>query len=238
MNVAISDIDLRAHEEYEREREQVEGESVVSEIRERGVDAIGIEADVTDPDEVQAMVDTAVDEFGAIDVVIANAGGGVGPNDATLASELQLDHLHETIERNLYGTIYTCLAVAPYMKERESGTIVTVASGAGRQARRDGSYAHYGAAKAGIIMYTKYLAQDVGEHGITANVIAPGYIGTGRLMEAFEKRGIEDVESDTALRRIGTPDDCADVVEFLAGEASDYVTGAVIPIDGGQVRGL
>ncbi|THE66123.1 SDR family oxidoreductase [Salinadaptatus halalkaliphilus] len=238
LNVAVADIDLQAYEEYEREQAQVDEEGVVAELRDHGVDAIGIEADVTDPDAVQAMADAVADEFGRIDIVVANAGGGVGPNDDTLASELDLEHLHATIERNLYGTIYTCLAVAPYMKEQEYGRIVTVASGAGRQARRDGSYAHYGAAKAGIIMYTKYLAQDVGEYGITANVIAPGYIGTGRLMEAFEKRGIEDVESDTALERIGTPEDCADVVEFLTSDAADYVTGAVLPIDGGQVRGL
>lgn len=238
VNVAVGDIDLTAYEEYEREAEQLEAESVEDEIRSRGVEALGIEADVTDSDQVQAMVDTTVEEFGSIDILIANAGGGVGPANDTFASELELEHLHATVERNLYGTIYTCVAAAPYMKERESGKIITVASSAGREARENGSYAHYGAAKAGIVMYTKYLAQDVGKNGITANVIAPGFIGTGRLMESFEQRGVDTVADKTALGRIGTPEDCADVVEFLASDASEYITGAVIPVDGGRVRGL
>jgi len=238
VNVAIGDVDLTAYEAYDREADQLRAESVEEEIRSHDVEALGIEADVTDPDQVQAMVDTTVEEFGSIDILVANAGGGVGPAEDTLASELDLEQLHATVERNLYGTIYTCVAAAPYMKEQQSGRILTVASSAGREARENGSYAHYGAAKAGIIMYTKYLAQDVGEHGITANVLAPGYIGTGRLMESFEKRGVDTVASKTALGRIGTTEDCADVVEFLASDASEYVTGAVIPIDGGRVRGL
>lgn len=238
VNVAIGDVDLAAYEEYERESEQVGAESVEEELQSRGVDALGIEADVTDPDQVQAMVDRTVEEFGSLDVLVANAGGGVGPADDTFASELELDQLHATVERNLYGTIYTCVAAAPYMKGQGSGRIITVASSAGREARENGSYAHYGAAKAGIIMYTKYLAQDVGEYGITANVLAPGYIGTGRLMESFEKRGVDTVAAKTALGRIGNTEDCADVVEFLASDASAYVTGAVIPVDGGRVRGL
>jgi 3-oxoacyl-[acyl-carrier protein] reductase len=238
VNVAIGDINLDSHEEYERESEQLGAENVVEELRNRGVNALGIEVDVTDPDQVQAMVDATVDEFDSIDILVANAGGGVGPADDTFASELETDQLHATVERNLYGTIYTCVAAAPYMKERESGRIITVASSAGREARENGSYAHYGAAKAGIIMYTKYLAQDLGEYGITANVLAPGYIGTGRLMESFEERGVDVVAGNTALGRIGAPEDCAGVVEFLVSDASDYITGAVIPIDGGKVRGL
>lgn len=238
VDVAIADVDLEAYEEYDREAERVEAESVEAEIERRGVRSLGIEADVTDPDQVQAMVETVIDEFGRIDVLIANAGGGVGSVEETHASDLSLDDLHATVERNLYGTIYTCLAVAPHMKEQGDGTIITVASQAGRQATTDGSYAHYGAAKAGVIMYTKYLAQDLGEYGITANVLAPGAIGTGRLMESFERRGVGAIEERIALGRIGTPEDCADVVEFLATDAADYVTGSVIPIDGGMVRGL
>jgi 3-oxoacyl-[acyl-carrier protein] reductase len=238
MDVAIGDIDLAAHEEYDREHEQLEADSVEEEIQNRDVRSIGVEADVTDPDQVQAMVDTVAEEFGGIDVLVANAGGGVGSITDTRASELSLSDLHQTVERNLYGTIYTCIACSEYMKQDRSGNIITVASGAGREARPDGSYAHYGAAKAAIVMYTKYLAQDLGDYGITANVLAPGAIGTGRLMESFEERGVDTIAEDTALGRIGTPEDCASVVEFLASDASDYVTGALIPVDGGRVRGL
>lgn len=235
-NVAIADVDLAAYEEYEREREQVTEESVEAEIESHGVESIGIEVDVTDPAEVEAMAEEVDDAFGSIDIVVANAGGGVGAPDETRASDIPLDDLHATVERNLYGTIYTCMAVAPYMKEQGSGKIITVSSQAGREATPTGGYAHYGAAKAGIIMYTKYLAQDLGEHGVTANVIAPGYIGTGRLMESFERRGVETFEKQVALGRLGEPEDCAPVVEFLASDASRYVTGTVIPIDGGSTR--
>ena len=120
------------------------------------------------------------------------------------------------------------------MKAQGSGKIITVSSQAGRRASSDGGYAHYGAAKAAIIMYTKYLAQDLGPHGIQVNCIAPGYIGTGRLMPMFEAGGVDRLTRSVALRRIGTPEDCARVVGFLAGPESDYVTGTVIPIDGGS----
>jgi 3-oxoacyl-[acyl-carrier protein] reductase len=84
-------------------------------------------------------------------------------------------------------------------------------------------------------MYTRYLAQDLGPDGITVNCIAPGYISTGRLSEMFERIGVERLSRSVALRRLGTPEDCARVVGFLASSASDYVTGALIPIDGGSV---
>jgi 3-oxoacyl-[acyl-carrier protein] reductase len=236
VNVAIADIDLESFDEYARETEQVDADSVEEEIRNRGVESIGVQTDVTDPDQVEQMVDTVVAEFGSVDIAIANAGGGVGPIDDTFASAIAPEHLQATVERNLYGTIYTCVAVAPHMKDQGEGRIITVSSGSGRKARSNGSYAHYGAAKAGVTMYTKYLAQDLGETGITANVIAPGTIGTGRLMESFEREGIDDVAARQAVNRIGTPEDCAEVLEFLALDASDYLTGAVIPIDGGRVR--
>lgn len=235
-NVAIADINLESYTEYEQEQKQVQDENVEAEIERCGVDALGVQTDVTDPEAVDNMAATVNEEFGSIDIVVANAGGGVGAIEETRASELDLDHLHQTIDRNLYGTIYTCLAVAPYMKEQGSGTIVTVSSQAGRIAQEDGSYAHYGAAKAGIIMYTKYLAQDLGGYGITVNAIAPGYIGTGRLTESFERIGVEQIEDQIALERIGETDDCAKVVAFLASDLSDYVTGAVLPIDGGSTR--
>lgn len=236
VNVAIADINLESFDEYDRETEQVDADSVEEEIRNRGVESIGVQTDVTDPDQVEQMVDTVVAEFGSVEIAVANAGGGVGPIDDTFASEIDPEHLQATVERNLYGTIYTCVAVAPHMKAQGEGRIITVSSGSGREARSNGSYAHYGAAKAGVIMYTKYLAQDLGETGITANVIAPGTIGTGRLMESFEREGIDDVAARQAVNRIGTPEDCAEVLEFLALDAPEYLTGSVIPIDGGRVR--
>jgi 3-oxoacyl-[acyl-carrier protein] reductase len=147
---------------------------------------------------------------------------------------MDLAQFDAVLRRNLYGTVHTCTGVAPTMKVQGAGKIITVSSQAGRRASGDGGYAHYGTAKAAIIMYSKYLAQDLGPHGIQVNCIAPGYIGTGRLMPMFERTGTERLARSVAARRLGTPDDCARVVGFLAGADSDYVTGTVIPIDGGS----
>jgi len=125
------------------------------------------------------------------------------------------------------------------MKRRRSGKIITVSSIAGLSASPDGGYAHYGAAKAAIAHYTRYLAQELGPYGITANCIAPGVIATGRIMQTVIPGSINsnrDRSEQVALRRLGTVEDCAKVVEFLATDLSDYVTGAVIPIDGGLLR--
>ena len=150
------------------------------------------------------------------------------------------DLLRLVVEMNLFGTVYTVNAVAPIMKEQRSGKIVTVSSVAGTAPSADGGYAHYGAAKAAIAHYTRYLAQDLGPFGITANCIAPGVITTGRIMQTVipgSIQGNRDRAELVALRRLGTVEDCARVIEFLATDLSDYVTGAVIPIDGGLVRG-
>jgi 3-oxoacyl-[acyl-carrier protein] reductase len=127
--------------------------------------------------------------------------------------------------------VHTVVAAAPAMKEARRGKIITVSSAAGRFPTADGWYADYGAAKAGIIMYTRYLAQELGPYGITANCIAPGFIGTGRLLGYGEVA--EAAADGVPLGRIGTVEDCARVVEFLSTDLSDYVNGAVIPIDGG-----
>ena len=142
---------------------------------------------------------------------------------------------------NLFGTVYAVNAVAPIMKAQRSGRIVTVSSIAGLGPSPDGGYAHYGAAKAAIAHYTKYLAQDLGPFGINANCIAPGVIATGRIMATVVPGSINanrDRSEQIALRRLGTVDDCAKVVEFLTTDLSDYVTGQVIAIDGGMVRSV
>ena len=124
--------------------------------------------------------------------------------------------------------MFTCAAVAPHMKRQGSGKIITVSSTAGVDAK--GGYFPYGTAKAAIIHYTRALAQELGPFGINVNSIAPGIIRTGRLGDRSH------LAETIALRREGTADDCAGVVEFLATDLSDYVTGRTIIIDGGMLR--
>jgi 3-oxoacyl-[acyl-carrier protein] reductase len=183
---------------------------------------------------LEQAIGEVLSQWGQIDIAVCNAGGGLGAPAETTATGTPPELFDAVMQRNLYGTVHTCSLVAPGMKANGYGKIVTVSSQAGRRAGAGGGYAHYGTAKAGIIMYTKYLAQELGPFGITVNCIAPGYIGTGRLSVMFERAGNDRLAQSVALRRIGTPEDCAKVVGFLSGPESDYVTGTVIPIDGGS----
>ncbi|HEV7994650.1 MAG TPA: SDR family oxidoreductase [Stellaceae bacterium] len=238
--LAVADIDLRSYEEFETEAQGMTGETTVAEIEASGGTALGIEVDVRDNTAVEAMLARILREWGRVDVLVANAGGGRGRPMDTKASSLDPALLHLVTEMNLFGTVYSCNAVAPIMKQQRFGKIITVSSIAGTAPSADGGYAHYGAAKAAIAHYTRYLAQDLGPFGITANCIAPGVIATGRIMATVipgSSQSNRDRAELVALRRLGTVEDCAKVVEFLATDLSDYVTGAVIPIDGGLVRG-
>jgi 3-oxoacyl-[acyl-carrier protein] reductase len=238
--VAVADIDLRSYEEFAAEKADMTAAGTVAEIIAAGGAAIGVEADVRDRDAVEAMVARVIAEWGRVDVLVANAGGGRGRPMDTKAGSLDPDLLQLVVAMNLFGTVYSCNAVAPQMKQQRSGKIVTVSSIAGTGPSADGGYAHYGAAKAAIAHYTRYLAQDLGPYGITANCIAPGVIQTARIMQTVipgSSQGNRDRSDLVALRRLGTVEDCAKVIEFLATDLSDYVTGALIPIDGGLVRG-
>ncbi len=238
--VAVADIDLRSYREFEAEAKDMTADSTVAEIEASGGTAIGVAVDVCDPQAVEAMAARIVAQWGRIDVLVANAGGGRGRPVDTKASALDPALLQLVTAMNLFGTIYSVHAVAPVMKRQRSGKIVTVSSVAGMAPSADGGYAHYGAAKAAIAHFTRYLAQDLGPFGITANCIAPGVIATGRIMQNVipgSSQSNRDRAELVALRRLGTVEDCAKVVEFLATDLSDYVTGAVIPIDGGLVRG-
>jgi 3-oxoacyl-[acyl-carrier protein] reductase len=237
--IAVCDLNLRSFEEFEAERRDMTGDSTVAEIEAGGGAAFGIALDVADRPAVDAMVAQVVERWGRVDILVANAGGGRGRPIDTKASTLDSELLELVLQMNLYGTIYCCNAVAPVMKQQRSGKIVTVSSVAGISPSTDGGYAHYGAAKAGIAHYTRYLAQDLGPFGITANCIAPGTIATGRIMQTVipgSSRANADPAARVALRRVGTVEDCARVVEFLTTDLSDYVTGTLIPIDGGLMR--
>ena len=129
------------------------------------------------------------------------------------------------LNNNLMTCMYTCMAVAPYLKRQRSGKIVTVASTGGLVAR--GRYHPYGTAKAAIIYYTRNLAQELGPYNINVNCIAPGIIRTGRLGDKSH------LAPTIPLRREGTIEDCAKVVEFLVTDLSGYVTGKTITVDGG-----
>lgn len=233
-NVGVIDINLQAHLEFEGEKLAPQYETVVDELEALGVKAIGVEADISNETEVNLAIEKVKEYLGEVDILIANAGGGVGAITENRASEINPEQLRIVMDRNFYGTIYSVKAVIESMKRRKTGKIITVSSVTGiRATQSTGAYSHYAAAKASIISYTKNLAQDIGSYNITANVIAPGYIATGRLSEQFEQSGASELKEEVALKRFGTPEDCANVIEFLSTDLSDYVTGTVIDVTGG-----
>jgi 3-oxoacyl-[acyl-carrier protein] reductase len=232
--VAVVDKSLVSYQAFEAERQAMTAASTVEEIRNAGGEAAGYELDVADLAAQEKMAASVTDAWGRIDILVANAGGSQGAPAATRASELDPGDLDVVMKRNFYGTVYSVKAVAPAMKRQRSGKIITIGSTAGLAASPDGSIAHYGAAKAAIAMYTRYLAQELGEYGINCNCVAPGLIATGRIVATVA--GHIDVNA-IPLRRAGAVDDVAALVGFLATSESDYITGAVIPVDGGRTRG-
>ncbi len=235
-DVGVIDINLHSYKDFAKEESALTADTVVEEIRAMGVKAAGAEADISNKEQVDAAVKKIADELGDIDICVCNAGGGSGEFWQNTASTLNFDEYHKIMGRNLDGMIYTVNAVAPMMKKNKYGKIVTVSSHNGIEIGHRGGYVHYATAKAAIRFYTLAASVDLGPYGITVNCIAPGYIATGRLMDQFVKAGVEKYTNHTSLKRLGTPEDCANVVEFLTTDLSDFVTGVTIAVTGGTTQ--
>jgi 7-alpha-hydroxysteroid dehydrogenase len=189
-----------------------------------------IVADVTIEEQVAAAVAFAAQPTGGLDILFANAGGShhVGPFDAA-----DLADVRSTIELNLVGTIVCIKHAVPTMRDRGGGSIIGMSSGAGHFPHR--WLGAYGAAKAGVEEVCRYAAEEFGSDGIRVNVLQPGIIddelmapitGGGRLLEHYL--------ANMPLGRVGTVNDVAEAVRFLAGPESSWITGACLPIDGGH----
>ncbi len=219
-DVVINDIDLKAYLEY---GEEIGAESVTAEIEGFGVRSLGIQADVTDHKQVEEMFRAVEQQFGRLDILINNAGGALFGKD-----------YERTLDVNLMGTVLCCQQAAPIMKRQRSGKIVNVGSRAGLQGHAGGPY---GVSKAAVIHYTKGLAFELGPFNINVNCIAPGWILSSRAIAwgRNEKERREQLEAEIPLGRLGLPEDCSKVVEFLVSDLSDYVTGQTISVCGGAV---
>jgi NAD(P)-dependent dehydrogenase (short-subunit alcohol dehydrogenase family) len=232
-DIVVNDIALDAAKEY---GEELTAETVMDEVRAMGRRSIGIAADVTDQSQVNAMFDQVLKEFGRVDILVTNAGGALvrGPS---FASNIPDDSFRKMMDINLEGTIYCCQAASGPMMEQRSGKIVTVGSQAGLRtsAQSKGGGVSYSVAKAAIHQYTRHLAAELGPYNVNVNCIAPAWILSSRAI-AQGRNSPETrarLEEEIALKRLGTPEDCAKVVEFLVTDLSDYVTGQVIRICGG-----
>ena len=236
-DVVINDIDLHSYRQFD---EKQPADTVVDEVKALGRHSIGIECDAANKQQVDAMFEQILKEFGRIDVLINNAGGLQVRPETSFASSVPEEDLRREVDRNLMSCIFGCQAASIPMKKQRSGRIVNVSSQGGLRGGSTllpgGFYASYGVAKAGIIAYTWYLAGELAPFGINVNCVAPGMIGSARLMKrAFdtEPGRREAFEKMIPLGRIGTPEDCAKVIEFLVTDLSDYVVGQCIRICGG-----
>jgi 3-oxoacyl-[acyl-carrier protein] reductase len=232
-DVVVNDVDLHANREYD-EPLSPGCDTVADEIRALDRRALAVQADVTDEAQVRRMVDETVATLGTIDVLVCNAGGALVRGNS-MASEVPLADFKRMMDINLTGTIISCQAVAPVMKAQHRGKIVTVGSQAGLRSQGGGGGTSYAVAKAAIQHYTRKLAAELGPYNVTVNAIAPGWILSSRAIAGgrASPESRARLEAEISLQRLGEPEDCARVVEFLSTDLSDYVTGQIIPICGG-----
>jgi 3-oxoacyl-[acyl-carrier protein] reductase len=208
-------------------KHQAEAEDVVKRIQAMNKKGLAIQADVSNFADAETMVQTVKEEFGEIDILVNNAGinwDGV----IWKMSEEQWDNV---IDVNLKGYFNYIRAVAPMFREKKSGKIVNVTSINGIRGKF--GQTNYSASKAGIIGLTKTVARELGKYGINVNAVAPGLIETEMIKNAPEN--VRQMALDEiVLKRIGQPDEVANVIVFLCTDLARHVTGEVIKVDGGQ----
>jgi NAD(P)-dependent dehydrogenase (short-subunit alcohol dehydrogenase family) len=231
-DVAIVDVDLSGAAQF---GEQLSAASVAKEIEALGRHSIEVEADLADRQAATEAVQRVHARFGHIDILVNNAGGAITPPERSKPSVVSDNDIRLIFDVNLMSTIYCCQAVTPIMVAQKSGVIVNTSSTAARTVAPGGLLSHYGAAKAAVTHYTRDLASELGPSGIRVNAIAPGVMLTARVQSLAEKRGIgiASEANHVPLRRLGEPEDCVGVIEFLVSDLSRYVTGQCISVCGG-----
>jgi 3-oxoacyl-[acyl-carrier protein] reductase len=206
-------------------------EEVCQKITNGGGRAIAVQADVTRRADVSAMTQRTVDELGPVDILVNNAGSLV---ERLRILELSEERWDEVLDLNLKSAFLCSQAVAASMMERKTGAIVNVTSIAGRNGGALGSI-HYSTAKGGLITFTKGLAKELAAHNVRVNAVSPGVIDT-RYHEQFSTpEMMKAYEGMIPLGRIGTPEEVAKVICFLASDAASFVAGETIEINGGML---
>src|SRR5258706_5464812 len=200
------------------------------EITNGGGSAIVVQADVTRANDVQSLVERTVAELGPIDVLVNNAGSLV---ERLKILELSEERWDEVADLNLKSAFLCCQAVTASMMERKTGAIINVSSIAGRTGGALGSI-HYSAAKGGLITFTKGLAKELGPYGVRVNAVSPGGIDTPYHEQFSSPEMMKSYTNQIPLGRIGTPEEVAKVICFLASDAASYLPGETIEINGGM----
>lgn len=209
---------------YNKSRKQAE--EVASEIESLGGKALLVQVDVSNSESVKNMVNQAEKVFGNIDVLVNDAGISI----SGLLIDMTNEQIQNLVSTNLISTIVCSREVAKNMINARQGRIINISSIWGVVGGSNETV--YSATKAGIIGFSKALAKELGLMNINVNVVAPGAIETD-MMKQYDNQTKQEIVSETALNRLGKPEDVAKVVTFLASDSASYITGQVIRVDGG-----
>ena len=205
-------------------------DETVAEFAKRGFSVAGNACDVSKPDEVQALIDETISRFGSIDVLVNNAGVSWG----AMPEEMTLEQWQKVIDVNLAGCFLMAQAAGRQMLKQGSGSIINIASISGITSSANGPfYAGYVASKAGLIGLTRELAASWGWKGIRVNAIAPGFFHS-RLADSVIDIYERSIQENNIIPRVGNEGELKGVALFLASDASSYVTGQTIAVDGGM----
>ena len=201
-------------------------ENTKKEIEKIGVQILAVKGDVANFEDCENFVKQVIERFGQIDVLVNNAG----ITKDMLLMRMKPDDFKCVIDVNLVGTFNMTRNVIPYMIKAREGRIVNISSVVG--VNGNAGQTNYASSKAGVIGFTKSLARELGSRNILVNAVAPGFIETD-MTAVLNDTVRDEVAKKISLKRMGSAEDVAGVVDFLCGDSSRYVTGTVIPVDGG-----
>lgn len=208
--------------------ENNELEELKKEIENNNVEVLAVQGDVSNFEDCEKIVKETIEKFGKIDVLVNNAG----ITKDMLLARMKEEDFKQVIDVNLVGTFNVTKNVISYMMKAHSGRIINLSSVVGISGNAGQS--NYAASKAGIIGFTKSLAKEVASRNILVNAIAPGFIQTS-MTDVLKDEVKEEIAKAIPLKRMGTAEDVANLVKFLASSDSSYITGQVINVDGGML---
>ena len=209
---------------------EIGAELLRKQIVANGGKAVAIQADVTVASDVESLVKRTVEEFGTVDILVNNAGSLI---ERLRLLEMSEERWDQVVDLNLKSAFLCCKAVASLMMERKTGAIINLSSIAGRNGGALGSL-HYSSAKGGLISFTKGLAKELAPFGVRVNAVSPGVIDTPYHEQFSSPEMMKNYVNAIPLGRVGNSEDVAKVIAFLASDASGYLVGETIEVNGGM----